>query len=230
MLHKCDFLPPLSDDELISLNRIAKSKKISANQPLFSIDEDDEYFVIVVDGIAKLTKALPDGRQQIVSLLFAQDFFARSSVERRSYFAEAASELEICYFRQKELDSLLGGLPNLQFNLIRQALNELDYAREWMLLLGQKTAEERVASFIVMASERCIQERKPVVAPPKNGVVFQLPLTRTDMADFLGISLETVSRQMSKLKSQDVIRVLDNRTICVVDLEQLAAVACLKQK
>jgi CRP/FNR family transcriptional regulator len=114
--------------------------------------------------------------------------------------------------------------PGLEHRLFENTLDELDSAREWMLLLGRKTAQEKVASLLVM-----IAQRAPNVGcshtPEMNFASFTLPLTRSDIADYLGLTLETVSRQITKLKSASIIELIDNREIIVPDIEALEDIA-----
>ena len=111
-----------------------------------------------------------------------------------------------------------------QQRLFQHTLDELDAARDWMLLLGRKTAEEKVASFLYMLARRsmlggCAHKNEAGAA------AFELPLTRADMADYLGLTIETVSRQLTRLKTSHVIRLSTSRLIMVPDLRKLALAA-----
>jgi CRP/FNR family transcriptional regulator len=107
--------------------------------------------------------------------------------------------------------------PELEHRLLKQALNELDEARDWMVTLGRKTAAEKVASFLFLIATHLDPE-----ATGENRR-FDLPLSRADIADFLGLTIETVSRQMSKLKADGVISIVANRHIEVAKLSKLKA-------
>ena len=138
--------------------------------------------------------------------------------------AEAATDVEICTFPNAAFERLVGEYPGLQQRLFQHTLDELDAARDWMLLLGRKTAEEKVASFLYMLARRslmtgCVHKATPGAA------AFELPLTRSDMADYLGLTIETVSRQLTRLKTSNVIRLSTNRLIMVPDLDRLANAA-----
>jgi CRP/FNR family transcriptional regulator len=102
--------------------------------------------------------------------------------------------------------------------LLEMTLDELDAAREWMLLLGRKTAREKIASLLAIIARRDAS-LKPKTA--KGGIVFDLPLTREEMADYLGLTLETVSRQVSALKRDGVIELEGKRHIIVPDFDRL---------
>ena len=232
VLHRCDHCPvrhqavcgSLDDIQVKKLSQIAHRRKVPAGQTIISDAEPVDFFANVISGAVKLTKTLPDGRQQIVGLLFAPDFLGRAYSRSNPYTAEAATEVEICTFPNGAFERLVQEYPGLQQRLFQHTLDELDAARDWMLLLGRKTAEEKVASFLYMLARRsqingCGQHDKPANAS------FELPLTRADMADFLGLTIETVSRQLTRLKTSNVIRLSTNRLIMVPDVKRLAQVA-----
>lgn len=212
----------LSKDELKDFNKIARQRLIPAGQIIAS--ENDIIFANIMEGVIKLTKTMADGRQQIVGLQFPPDFLGRIYSEETPYFAEAATNVELCAFPKDGFETMLKRYPGLEHRLFENTLDELDSAREWMLLLGRKTAREKVASLLLM-----IAKRAPNVGcnhtPDLNFASFSLLLTRADMADFLGLTLETVSRQVTKLKTAGIIELIDNREIIVPDIEALADIA-----
>jgi len=214
----------LSPEELANLNRIARRREYKAGQNILTAEEDMPYVATVVSGVVKLIQSLPDGRQQIVGLQFPPDFLGRTYGIASQCFAEAVSDVDLCLFPKKDFEALLANYPGLENRLFQDTLNELDVARDWMLLLGRKTAAEKVASFLVM-----IARRAPLLgcqhANDPDGVNFHLPMTRADIADYLGLTIETVSRQMTKLKTREIIRLYDNRDIAVLDLERLTEAA-----
>ena len=112
----------------------------------------------------------------------------------------------------------------LQHRLFQQTLMELDEARDWLLAIGRKTARERVASLLHMIA-RHVPDNSPDAARLRSAVTFDLPLTRADMADFLGLTIETVSRQITRLRQDGIIIVEANRRISIPDIERLAELA-----
>ncbi len=214
----------LSKEELGYLNRLARHKKVPAGQVIMSDEEPADFVGIINSGAIKLTKTLADGRQQIVGLQFASDFLGRAYNSRNAYFAEAATDVEICSFLREDFEALLKQFPDLENRLFQNTLNELDAAREWMLLLGRKTAQEKVASFLLMLAQKssllgCGHSETVKFA------TFTLPITRTDMADYLGLTIETVSRQITRLKSRKIISITGNREFLVPDMSALTEVA-----
>lgn len=127
-------------------------------------------------------------------------------------------------FSARDVERLLTEFPDLEHRLFQLTLEELDACRDWTLLLGRKTAEERVANFLLN-----IALRAPNLGchhkPSMDFVRFELPLSRADMADYLGLTIETVSRQITKLKSKNIINAPNYREIIVPSLDRLAVAA-----
>ncbi len=214
----------LRDGELVRLNQISRRRTFDVGQVIMTDDDRAEFFANVVSGVIKLAKTLPDGRQQIVGLLFAPDFVGRAYSENNPYFAEAATEVELCCFPRDSFESVLKEYPGLEHRLFERTLDELDSAREWMVLLGRKTAQEKVASFLFLLAKRSRLTGCPhVTATPTP--TFELPLTRADIADYLGLTIETVSRQITKLKTTGVIKLLGTQHIAVPDFATLGELA-----
>ncbi|MGQ0483731.1 MAG: Crp/Fnr family transcriptional regulator [Hyphomicrobiales bacterium] len=231
-VQRCDLCPvrhravcgAMDEAQIAKLGRVARRKQVRAGRTIISDEEPAEFFANVVSGTVKLTKTLPDGRQQIVGLLFAPDFLGRAYSKTSPYTAEAATDVEICTFPHVAFERLAGEYPGLQQRLFQHTLDELDAAREWMLLLGRKTAQEKVASFLLMLARRslmigCSHSKASDVAS------FELPLSRADMADFLGLTIETVSRQITRLKTSKAISLASNRLIQVPGIQRLVKIA-----
>ncbi len=212
----------LTDAELNDFNRIARQRLVPTGQ-VISVEEKI-VFANIMEGVVKLTETLADGRQQIVGLHFPPDFLGRIYAKETPYFAEAATDVELCAFPRDGFETMLKRYPGLQRRLFENTLDELDSARDWMLLLGRKTAQEKVASLLFM-----IAKRAPNIGcahrPDMNFAKFSLPLTRADLADYLGLTLETVSRQITNLKAAGVIRLAENREVVVPDIGALEEVA-----
>ena len=214
----------MEDEQIGKLAQIAHRRNLSAGQTIISDGEPVDFFANIVSGAVKLTKTLLDGRQQIVGLLFAPDFLGRTYSENNQYTAEAATDTEICTFPKAAFQRLVDEYPGLQQRLFKHTLDELDAARDWMLLLGRKTAEEKVASFLLMLARRSIVAACEL-KNTSGAAAFDLPLTRADMADYLGLTIETVSRQLTRLKTAHVIRLDSNRVIKVPNVKHLAQAA-----
>ena len=206
----------LSSKELTELNKISTQKEFSAGHTLVADEEEFPFFANVLEGVVKLSKILPDGRQQIVGLQFAPDFMGRPFHSESSLSVESATDTLLCAIPRKQFEEMLSKSPELQSRLLKQTLIELDASRDWLVTLGRKNAGEKVASFLFMISRNCAVKQEA-----SGTISFDLPLTRADMADFLGLTIETVSRQLSKLKKSTVISIRNNRHIEVLDIKAL---------
>lgn len=211
----------LNAEQLATLARASSKQKVAAGREVVGDSESVERYANILSGVVKLSKALSDGRQQIVGLQFAPDFLGRPFRRESAVTAEAATDIELCSFPRAAIERMIAEQPDFEHRLLEQALKELDQAREWMVMLGRKTAGERVASFLLMIARNI----DPTADPGRRRVVFDLPLTRADIADFLGLTIETVSRQMTRLRGEGLIRIENNRHVVVEDVEALAAKA-----
>jgi CRP/FNR family transcriptional regulator len=208
----------LSGEQLLTLNKHATRRTLEPGESLMTDSSETVTYGAVLSGVVKLTKTLADGRQQIVGLQFAPDFVGRPFRPESSIDAESATDVKLCAFPKTVIDRMIADSPELEHRLLHQTLNELDEAREWMVTLGRKTAAEKVASFLWLIATHS----DPEAAQVKGAVVFDLPLTRSDIADFLGLTIETVSRQLTKLRKDGVIQIENNRHVSVPDVARLA--------
>jgi CRP/FNR family transcriptional regulator, anaerobic regulatory protein len=174
------------------------TSRLPAHAMLVSEGDDADCFFNVTSGAVKLYKLLPDGRQQIVGFLFPGDFIGLAVRDTYAYSVETIGPTTACRFERRKFEALLERFPDMGFRLRERASDELAIAQEQMLSLGRKSAKERVASFLIQLSSRAGR-----LGLPTNPI--QLPMTRADIADYLGLTIETVSRTMTRLKTDHVI-------------------------
>ncbi len=205
-------------DELEQLEAIKYYREYAAGEVIVWAGDKMDFVASVVAGVATLTQTMEDGRRQMVGLLLASDFIGRPNRDSVAYDVTATTDVTLCCFRRKPFHEMVKTTPNISQRLLDMTLDELDAAREWMLLLGRKTAREKIASFLSIIARR---EASALGGVPGKDVAFELPLTREAMADYLGLTLETVSRQMSALKRDQVIQLEGKRRIVVADFDLL---------
>ncbi|WP_284164604.1 transcriptional regulator FnrL [Frigidibacter sp. SD6-1] len=205
-------------DELARLDEIKYYRTYEAGQTVVWAGDRMDFVASVVTGVATLTQTMEDGRTQMVGLLLPSDFVGRPGRDIAPYNVIATTDLMMCCFRKKQFEALLGSTPHVSQRLLEMTLDELDAAREWMLLLGRKTAREKIASLLAIIARR---DASLNLRPSRGRMVFDLALTREAMADYLGLTLETVSRQMSQLKRDAVIELEGKRRIIVPDFDRL---------
>lgn len=208
----------LAPQQLIELSRHTTKSKFDAESEIAPAGQAVGRHANILSGVVKLSKLTADGRQQIVGLQFAPDFLGRPFARQSDVTVEAATEVRVCSFPATVLEAMVKESPELEHRLHEQTLKELDEARDWMLTLGRKTASEKVASFLYMVAMHVDPETN---MEEKDHIRFDIPLKRSDIADFLGLTIETVSRQMTKLRHAGVITLENNRTVEVPDLDRL---------
>ena len=212
----------LTEKQLIALSKTTSRKVVKPGTELIIAAEPITSYANVLSGIVKLSRLLEDGRQQNVGLQYAPDFLGRPLRKESLVTAEAATDVKICSFPRSALERIMAESPELEHKLLEQSLTELDEAREWMVTLGRKTAQEKIASFLSMIAVH-LDPEVDLDGDPE--MTFDLPLTRADIADFLGLTIETVSRQLTKLRKTGVISIENNRNITIPSLNRLNQVA-----
>ena len=204
-------------DELQQLEEIKFYRSYEAGQTLVWSGDRMEFVASVVKGVATLTQTMEDGRRQLVGLLLPSDFVGRPGRDGSPYDVVATTDLVMCCFRKKPFERMMETTPHVAQRLLEMTLDELEAAREWMLVLGRKTAREKIASLLSIVARR----HAVLDLSQRAETSFELPLTREAMADYLGLTLETVSRQISALKRDGIIRLEGKRKVHVPDMHML---------
>jgi CRP/FNR family transcriptional regulator len=188
--------------------------RLAPGQTFVGEGEPASHVFTVAEGMVRLYKLLPDGRRQIVGFLLPDDFIGLGCGDTYGYSAEAITPVRTCRFPRRAFEALLELYPAAQRRLLALASNELAAAQEQMMLLGRKTARERVASFLLMLSRRLRSSRSIV-----------LPMTRADIADYLGLTIETVSRTITLLRKAGPIALDSADRLRLVSPDALEALA-----
>ena len=152
-------------------------------------------------GTAKLFKLLPDGRRQITGFVGPGQFLGLAVSDTYAFSAEAIEQVRYCRFPRAALRAVLNDFPQMEKLLLEIASNELVAAQEQMLLLGRKTARERLASYLLTQS----RQGGP---SGRSRNQFELPITHIDIADYLGLTIETVSRTFTRLQAEALIHIV----------------------
>ena len=209
---------PLEGSELEKLNGIVTHLRLEAEASVFYEGDPAEYIFNVTSGCVRLSKMMSDGRRQITGFLFPGDFFGLAFDRSYTYSAEAVSDAQLCRFPRAKLEALFREFPKLEHRLLTMAANELVTAQDHMLMLGRKTAAERVASFLVSLARRAVRAGR-LESP------IELPMNRTDIADHLGLTIETVSRTFTQLRKAKLIDLGDAKHVTVLDRPKLDGIA-----
>lgn len=194
------------EDELQMLEGIKSYRRFKAGEEILWRGGELHYVASVVEGVASLSKTLEDGRTQMVGLLLPSDFIGRPGRSNIEFDVTATTDVVLCCFERKPFEQLVENTPHITQRLMELALDELEAARDWMLLLGRKTAREKIATFLQM-----LVRRSQVSVDRTAPCIIDLPMTRDQIANYLGLTLETVSRQLNALKKEGVIAFTDRR-------------------
>ncbi len=213
----------LDDGEIGALNTIGRRRNVTAGESLIWEDDDSLLVANVIDGVLKLTTSTEDGREQIVGVAYPSDFIGRPFGQTSSASVVALTDARVCVFSRNDFDRFAREHPGLEHKLLERTLAELDRTRSWMMLLGRKNASEKIATFLLEMSERLADSGcAPVLGPARR---FTLPFSRQQVADVLGLTIETVSRQFTKLKNDGVVELPSRREVEIVDRPALMSLA-----
>ena len=200
------------------LDAIATLTTLERDQPLFREGEHAESVFEVTSGTIRVFKLLPDGRRQIIGFLEAGDFLGLSFNETYLYSAEAVTSASVRRFSRRRLDALIDENLEVRRRLMAVTANELLTAQDQMVLLGRKTAKEKLCTFLMNLSRRAARRGL-------SGTRVTMPMGRADIADYLGLTIETVSRTITCLKTAGLIRLLDNHKVEMTDPDAIAELA-----
>ncbi|WP_035724243.1 helix-turn-helix domain-containing protein [Fodinicurvata fenggangensis] len=196
------------------LDRITRRHRTPAGATLIREGDPMTFACNITSGTVRLSRLLHDGRRQVMGFLFPGDFIGLTRRNRFVFSAEAITDTDCCNFALEDLETLSKDNPRLQRKLYEMACSELDAAQEQMLLLGRKSALERVASFLLEVRQRQLQQ-----GDDEDCII--LPMTRGDIADYLGLTLETVSRSFSRLRQEQVIEICETYRVDLLDCPRL---------
>ena len=201
------FCHGLPAESVRKLGSILGQTSVEPNTTIFREGDPSLHLYSIAHGAVKLYKLLSDGRRQITAFLFPGDFFGLSKKGGYVYTAEAMTPLTLCRFPRRKLEVLFDDIPLLEKRLLGATIFELAAAHEQMLLLGRKTAREKVATFLGMLSHR-LGEKEPAS-------IVHLPMSRSDIADYLGLTIETVSRTLTAFKREGLIALPDASHVAI---------------
>jgi CRP/FNR family transcriptional regulator len=204
---------------LAGMRQLGTMQRLKSDQTVFYEGDLVKRVFMVTHGALKLYTLLADGRRQITGFMFPGDFLGISVEDEYAFTVEALAESELWWFSREGFDRFIRDHPLVERELYRLAAHELAEAQRQMVLLGRKSAAERLASLFLSLLER--SERASGVGATH----FDLPMTRIDIADYLGLTKETVSRMIAYLRNRRLIRLQAQNSVEVLDREGLRAMA-----
>jgi CRP/FNR family transcriptional regulator, anaerobic regulatory protein len=191
----------LEPDELLELEQLGQRLEYRTNAPVFTQEDVATSCYNVVEGVMRLYKLLPDGRRQIVGFALPGDFLGIAVNGRHGISADAVGRVVVCRFVRKSFSRFVEDRPNVLRRINDFVARDLGEAQEQMVLLGRRSAEEKVATFLVRWRDRLALIGAVAAITP-------LPMSRQDIADYLGLTIETVSRTFTKLERDGVIDIV----------------------
>ena len=208
----------LNEQDAAHLFTIASYVQLTSGQLLFAESEPAENLYTVIEGTMRLCKMMPDGRRQITGFLFPGDFLGLADDDVYAYTAEAVGRCSLYRYSFVQLRQLMERYPDMEHKLCAIARHELAEAQDQLLLLGRKTARERVASFLVMLLDRAARHGQ-------EGNRLTMPMTREDIADYLGMATETISRTFTEFRSEGLIASDHVKDITLLEQDTLETIA-----
>ena len=208
----------LKDDQLNIFSKISSEKEFKNKQTVFLQEEESKNLYNITQGNIKIYKLLRDGRIQIIGFLYPGDFFGSYKKGKYNYSAESIGDVKLCVFKQEVLDNYLEKNMNLAKELLHMTSHELTLAQDRIGVLGKLNANQRMATFILN-----ISKQRARIGWQDNPI--SLPMVRQDIADYLGLTLETVSRELTKLKTSNLIKVLSSSQIYLRDKASLSVIS-----
>ncbi len=204
----------LTSHQRDEMSAFSTFKKYSAGQLIFTEGKPSTHLGTVISGIVKIYKLLDDGRQQIVALAFPGDMLGNIMDAEYNYFAEAVDETQVCLYQTSWINSFAENNSALYLSILDKTNRQLNKSHDWLLLLGRKTAKEKLATFLMLLAVNDGDDAVPALT-------FKVPLKRQEIADFLGLTIETISRTFSNLKNKQVVREQAGHILTITDYSTL---------
>jgi CRP/FNR family transcriptional regulator len=208
----------LRRDEMAGLADIVGQCRFSHGATIMMEGDPADHLFNIIEGTVRIYRLLPDGRRQITGFLMGGDFLGLALSESNPYSAEAVGPVTLCRMPRRRFEKLIDEFPHLERRMLLDASNELFAAQEQMLLLGRKTAREKLATFLLMLARRAAARGRPEDR-------LTLAMSRTDIGDYLGLTIETVSRTFTQLRRDGVLALEGASEIEILDRDALEAVA-----
>lgn len=207
----------LSCGELDELEALSQQLHLASRQALFRQDDHADAVYNVCEGMVRLSRLLPDGRRHVMGFAMVGDFLGLALTERYKVTAEALTPTILCRLDKRPFANLVEAKPHLLHRLHERVGYELNLAQDQMTLLSRRTAEEKVASFLLLLRDRYARIGQTSVTLP-------LPMGRQDIADHLGLTIETISRLLTRLDREKVLLIVPGG-VRLVDLGRLTELA-----
>ncbi|MDF1774494.1 MAG: helix-turn-helix domain-containing protein [Rhizobiaceae bacterium] len=191
---------------------------VPAGHRLFCDGDDADYIYEIMEGVVRTSKLLSDGRRQVLSFGYPGDIAGLSHDHFYHSDCEALSGVTLRLHHKNAFNVSFENEPDFNNELLKYAAAEVNNMQEHFIMLGRKSATEKVASFLITLMDRVGQKNDC-------NTCFELPMCRSDIADFLGLTIETISRTLTKLRAEGVIELPKKQQVLVCKPSALRALA-----
>lgn len=215
----------LSDAELVGLAKLGMQRRLGRGDTLVRADDPPLVCANLQAGVMKVSTVTSGGSEAIVGLLYPGDFIGRPFAESDDHDVIALTDVEVCVFPRAAFERALTEHRQMEQKLLQRTLAELDRARRWLMRMGRATATARVAGFLDDMQRRLATNDCQRGSAGTGSAAFELPLSRGEIADLLGLTIETVSRQMTRLRAAGIIELPGGRAVIIRDTAALAEAA-----
>lgn len=193
-------------------------REVEHKEHVFFEGDEREHIYEIVEGVVSVYTVMPDGRRQVISFCYPGTLLGFGHADKYLYNAEALSPVKLRCYPAGALERVAAERPELSQSLMSFMMAELAATRDQLLTLGRKSASEKIASFLLdLSKHNCDVEEDPRV--------LHLPMTRSDIADYLGLTIETVSRNFTKLRTEGIIDLDHSAKVFVRDMDALEDIA-----
>lgn len=217
---KIPIFTSLSNEDLAKVSAMIKHKKYSKGQALILEEQPSDTLYIIQQGQVKLLKITPQGKEQILHILTTGDFFGELNIfnsdELSNFSAYALKSTDICMLTKGDMEQLIQENPDISLKLLKTITKRLAHTENLAQSLATKDPEIRIA---YMISELGYKYGKP----GKGQVIVKLPLSREEMANYVGVTRETISRKFSKFEQLGIIKINGTREITIRNMPMLNA-------
>jgi len=211
----------LSNRELTALNTLGRRRHVRQGETIIWGGDDNIVCGNLLSGVLKLSAGTVDGKEQTVALLYLADFFGHPYADKAQLSVTALSDAEVCLFPRGPFEQVLHDHGAMERLLLQRTMEALGQARDRMVMLARQSAEEKVAAFLLEMAHR--SAGSACAATADGPATFDLPITRGQMAEILGLTIETVSRQLTRLKEDGLIALPSARGVTIRDAAALQA-------
>ncbi|MFD3270460.1 Crp/Fnr family transcriptional regulator [Paenibacillus dendritiformis] len=218
---KVPIFASLSDEELAKVSAMIKHRKYEKGEALVLEEQPSDTLFIIKQGHVKLLKVTPQGKEQILHILSNGDFFGELNIfnsdELSNFSAYALKKTDICMFTRDDMEHLVRNNPDISWKLLKTVTKRLAHTENLAQSLATKDPEIRIAYMILELGNKY---GKPVKGAPER-IKIELPLSREELANYVGVTRETISRKFSKFERLGIIEIKGTREITILNAQKL---------